>query len=77
MEETTGTIDGQGFDVGIEAIDSLIQDAAAAIDEGDHFAALDGFRQALAMARRCFGENPELKQIENTIVDIDGLLDKQ
>jgi len=77
LEDTNGTIGGQGFDVGIEAIDLLIHNAAAAIDEGDHFAALDGFRQALQLARRCFGENLELKQIESTIEDIDGLLDRQ
>ena len=74
MDETNEPNGGLGFDADIAAIDLLINNAAAAIDAGEHVAALDGFRQALGLARRCFGENMELADLENTIEDINNEL---
>jgi len=74
LDATYETTNGQSFDADLEAIDLLISGAAAAIDDGDHYAALDGFRQALGLARSCFGENTELAELENAIEDIDGML---
>ena len=70
MDETDGTTGGLSFDADIAAIDLLINNASAAIDAGEHDAALDGFRRALGLARRCFGESMELTDIESTIEDI-------
>ena len=74
MDETIEPNSGLSFDADIAAIDSLINNAAAAIDAGEHDAALDGFRQALGLARRCFGESLELTDLENTIEEIDNEL---
>ena len=70
MDDANEPTSGPGFDADIAAIDLLINDAAAAIDAGEHGAALDGFRRALGLARRCFGESMELTDIESTIEDI-------
>ena len=56
------------------AVDKLINEASAAIDDGDYRAALDGFRSALKLARQYFGDSAELTELENSIYEINKLL---
>ena len=62
-------------DCEIEKLDALIANATAATDSGDYRCAVDGFRQVVLHAQRYFGQSPDLTEFENTIADIEGLLD--
>ena len=74
MDES-GSIDAGIPDViSVDAFEELLSKASAAIDAGDYSSALEGFRQALDMARRVYGENAELRELENTIKDIGSIL---
>jgi len=68
------SIEEQTFDAGLEAIDKIISDAAAAIDDCDFEAAISGFKQALELTRQLFGEQTELEALERTIEEINNLL---
>ena len=57
-----------------EAIEILISDAAAAIDSGNYSDALEGFRLALELMHRFFGDNTELSELEKNIAGIYDLL---
>jgi tetratricopeptide (TPR) repeat protein len=54
--------------------DTLTTRAAARCRDGDHHGALDGFRQALELTRRSFGENVELAACRRNISDVCELL---
>ena len=78
MDGTNYTINDNGddgFESGLEVIDLLIADASQAIDAGEYIAALEGFREALRLVRRLFGESLELVQIDRSINDIGELLE--
>ena len=66
---------GDGFESELEVIDLLISDASEAIDAGEYIAALEGFREALRLIRRLFGESLEISQIDRSINDIGELLE--
>jgi len=73
--DESGSIDAGIPDViSVDAFEELLSKASAAIDAGDYSSALEGFRQALDMARRVYGENAELRELENTIKDIGSIL---
>ena len=61
----------------LAAVDSLLEDAATAIDEGKYQDALDGFEQALELTKRIFGDNIELTELKHKIADIQKLLAEQ
>jgi len=58
----------------LAAVDEILADAAHATDEGDYKVALEGFEQALKVARRVFGDNIELHELKHKIADIHELL---
>lgn len=74
MDEKENMTDEQRFDADLEAVDIVIESAAAAIDAGEYRTALEGFREALRMARRFFGDNLELENLGDAINDIGELL---
>jgi len=74
LDEYEDLTEEQRFEADLEAVDEVINEAAAAIDAGEYRAALEGFRRALKMARRFFGDNAELQDLDSTISDIDELL---
>jgi len=61
----------------LAAVDNILNDAAAATDEGDYQGALEGFEQALEVTQRIFGDNIELTELKHKIADIHELLDEQ
>jgi len=61
----------------LAAVDSLLEDAATAIDDGKYQDALDGFEQALELTKRIFGDNIELTELKHKITDVHHLLDEQ
>ena len=61
----------------LAAVDSLLEDAATATDEGHYQDALDGFEQALELTKRIFGDNIELTELKHKIADVHKLLDEQ
>ena len=61
----------------LATVDSILNDAATATDEGDYQGALDGFEQALEVTQRIFGDNIELTELKSKIADIQDLLDEQ
>ena len=61
----------------LAAVDSLLNDAAAATDKGDYKSALDGFEHALEITQRIFGDNIELTELKQKITDIHKLLEEQ
>jgi len=58
----------------LAAVDNILAEAAAATDEGDYRAALEGFEHALEVTKRIFGDNIELAELKNKIADIHELL---
>jgi hypothetical protein len=74
LEELNILTDDEAFEAGIFAMDMLMADSAAAIDEGNYGAALEGFRSTLALARHLFGQQAELSELEKTIADINELI---
>ena len=74
MDEISNVTDGNRFDSELGVIDMLISDASNAIDAGEFLAALEGFREALRMVRKLFGESLEIAELDKTIRDINGLL---
>jgi len=58
-------------------VDSILDDAVAATDEGDYQGALEGFEQALEVTQRIFGDNIELTELKHKIADIQELLDEK
>ena len=75
MDDTNNITDLNGFDENLEVIDLLIADASAAIDAGEFSAALEGFREALRLARGLFGDNREMAELDKTITDINEILE--
>jgi len=75
LDETIDTIGDAGFDAELEIIDLLIADAAEAIDAEEYLAALEGFREALRLVRRLFGDSQEISELDKTINDIDEMLE--
>ena len=65
---------GRPPDADLEALDSIIAGASAAIDAGDYSSALYGFRQAIVLARDFFGESLELAELSETVEDIERLI---
>ena len=61
----------------LAAVDSLLEDAAMAIDDGKYQDALNGFEQALELTKRIFGDNIELTELKHKITDVHKLLDEQ
>jgi len=61
----------------LAAVDSLLEDAATATDEGKYQDALNGFEQALELTKRIFGDNIELTELKHKIADVHKLLDEQ
>jgi len=59
----------------LASVDEFLAKAAAATDEGDYKAALSGFEQALEVARRIFGDNIELAELKQKIIEIQKLLE--
>jgi len=69
------SIEEQTFDAGLDAIDKLISNAAAATDACDFGAAINGFKQALVLTRQLFGEQTELEELEKMIAEIRAMMD--
>jgi len=61
----------------LATVDSIIDDAAAATDEGDYKGALQGFEHALEVTQRIFGDNIELTELKHKIADTRELLKEQ
>ena len=61
----------------LATVDEILEDAAAATDEGDYKGALDGFEHALEVTQRIFGNNIELTELKHKIADIHELLDEK
>ena len=61
----------------LAAVDEILEDAAAATDEGDYKGALDGFEHALEVTQRIFGNNIELTELKHKIADIHEILDEK
>ena len=61
----------------LAAVDSILDEAAAATDEGNYQGALDGFEHALEVTQRIFGDNIELTELKHKIADIHDLLDEK
>ena len=61
----------------LAAVDSLLEDAAAATDEGRYRDALNGFEQALELTKRIFGDNIELTELKHKITEVHKLLEEQ
>ena len=61
----------------LATVDNILEDAAAATDEGDYQGALNGFEHALEVTQRIFGDNIELTELKHKIADIHDLLDEQ
>jgi len=61
--------------IDIEKIDSIIDSASAATDNGDYEVALQGFKQALESAKSIFGSSTELAELEQEIFEIRKMLD--
>ena len=61
----------------LAAVDNILEEAAAATDEGNYRGALDGFEHALELTQRIFGDNLELTELKHKIADIHELLDDQ
>ena len=61
----------------LASVDEILEDAAAATDEGDYKGALDGFEHALEVTQRIFGNNIELTELKHKIADIHELLDEK
>jgi len=59
----------------LATVDTILEEAAAATDEGDYKGALDGFEQALEVTQRIFGDNIELSELKHKIADTRELLD--
>jgi len=75
LDENYDIISANGFDSELEVIDLLIADASSAIDAGEYLAALEGFREALRLAKSTFGDNVEIEELGKAINDIEELLD--
>ena len=61
----------------LATVDNILNEAAAATDEGDYQGALDGFEHALEVTQRIFGDNIELTELKHKIADIHELLDEK
>jgi len=61
----------------LATVDNILEEAAAATDEGDYQGALDGFEHALEVTQRIFGDNIELTELKHKIADIHELLDEK
>jgi len=61
----------------LATVDTILEEAAAATDEGDYKGALDGFEHALEVTQRIFGDNIELTELKHKIADMHELLDEQ
>jgi len=61
----------------LASVDEILEDAAAATDEGDYKGALDGFEHALEVTQRIFGNNIELTELKHKIADIHEILDEK
>jgi len=61
----------------LAAVDTLLEDAATATDEGKYQDALNGFEHALELTKRIFGDNIELTELKHKIADVHKLLDEQ
>ena len=61
----------------LAAVDEILEEAAAATDEGDYQVALNGFEHALEVTQRIFGDNIELTELKHKIADIHELLDEK
>jgi len=61
----------------LAAVDEILEEAAAATDEGDYRGALNGFEHALEVTQRIFGDNIELTELKHKIADIHELLDEK
>ena len=61
----------------LAAVDSILEEAAAATDEGKYKEALEGFEHALEVTQRIFGDNIELTELKHKIADIHELLDEK
>ena len=75
MDDTIDIISDACFDAELNIIDVLIADASDAIDAEEYLAALEGFREALRLVRRLFGESLEISELDKAIEDINGLLE--
>jgi len=61
----------------LASVDSILEEAAAATDEGNYRGALNGFEHALEVTQRIFGDNIELTELKHKIADIHELLEEQ
>ena len=61
----------------LATVDDILNEAAAATDEGDYQGALEGFEHALEVTQRIFGDNIELTELKGKIADIHEILDEQ
>ena len=61
----------------LATVDDILNEAAAATDEGDYEGALEGFEHALEVTQRIFGDNIELTELKSKIADIHEILDEQ
>jgi len=61
----------------LAAVDNIIAEAVAAIDEGNYLSALERFEHALEVTKRIFGDNIELTELKHKITDIQNILEAQ